>query len=145
MAALLGGTGAVVGVVSYQGVPELLGSEFLRVRFPNVVFFLLMVFGVGFGAGLFGHFLFVHVLGGPVRRRAVAVGSFCGLLVALKGWIIARLFDGIFFPLHPFPGMEALMGVWLRNALIAGPVTGLGVALLVAGHLERLAVDRVGS
>jgi hypothetical protein len=142
LACLLGGSGAIVGVLGYQAIPDLIRFDFLVIEYPNAVYFLLMVFAVGGAGGLIGHWAFLRVARGPIEGRALFVGGFIGLAIAIAGWTLTFVFEGVFFPFRPFEGMSRILKSWLPNALMAGPIGGILAASMVVRRLRRITGKR---
>lgn len=140
MASLLGGFGTVVGLFIYQGIPDLIRLDFLRIRIANFSLFLVMIFLVGMAGGYGGHRMFM-VTGGTFRKRAIVVGGLTGLAIAAAGWTITFYFRDVLFPFRLFEGVERLLFSYLRNALIAGPTGGILVSLWVARWLRQRGIS----
>ncbi len=136
LASLLGGFGTVVGLFIYQGIPDLIRFDFLRIRFPNFFLFLLTIFLVGAVGGYVGHRVFV-VMKGSFRTRAIVVGGLIGVVIAACGWALTFFLRAWLLPFREFEGFEGLMFSYLRNALIAGPLGGILVSLAVARWLRK--------
>jgi hypothetical protein len=136
LASLLGGGGAVIGLVLYQAIPELVRHPVLRLRIGNAVVFLLMVFAVGAVGGRLGHWFFLQ-LNSPLRHRGIVVGTITGLAISLAGWTIAFVLRTSLFPFVTFDGFEELMKSWLLPAMIAGPIGGVLVSLSIVRWLHR--------
>lgn len=140
MASLLGGFGTVVGLLIYQGVPDLIRRDFLRIRVGNFFLFLAVIFLLGMAGGYGGHRMFL-VTAGTFRKRAIVVGGLTGLAIAAVGWTITFFFRDVLFPFRLFEGVERLLFSYLRNALIAGPVGGILVSLWVARWLHKRGIS----
>ena len=140
MASLLGGFGTVVGLFIYQGIPDLIRLDFLRIRLANFSLFLAMIFLVGMAGGYAGHRMFI-VTRGTFRNRAIVVGGLTGLAIAVLGWTLTFYFRDYLFPFRLFPGVESLLFSYLRNALVAGPVGGIIVSLSVARWLRKRGIS----
>lgn len=138
LAALLGGAGTVVGVLIYQALPDLLRHRFLQFRWPNAVWFLATIFLIGALGGRLGHYLFLNVASGPIEGRAMTVGAAIGFGIALVGWTITSVFREMLFPLEPYEEAQELMGQWLLNALLAGPIGGVLASYLVVRRLRKI-------
>lgn len=136
LAGLLGGSGTVLGLIGYQGIPELLLSDFREIRLPNFIYFLLVIFLVGFFSGYIGHLFYIR-LRRSLIERAFIVGVTAGLAIALIGWLLTYSFRGVLFPFELFDGVEQRFFIYLRNALVAGPVGGTLVSLMVSSRLRR--------
>ena len=136
LAGLLGGFGTVLGLAGYQGAPEVISYEFIRIRLPNFVYFLIVIFVVGFLCGFIGHLVYLR-LRRTLLQRALIVGLSTGLAIALIGWTLTYVFRDVLFPFEVFDGFEERFLVYLRNAVVAGPVGGLLVSLAVSSWLRR--------
>lgn len=132
LAALLGGAGTVIAILIYQAIPDLIRFPHLSVRLPNAVYFVLVISAVGAIAGRAGHWMFVKMTKFPIRRRALLTGIVIGTSIALVGWLLTYLFRDTLFPLSPVGEASRLMPIWLRNALIAGPVIAVLISLVIA-------------
>lgn len=140
LASLLGGGGSVIGLILYQAIPELVRHPELRVRVGNALVFLLTVFAVGAVGGRLGHWFFLQ-LNSPLRHRGIVVGTITGLAISLAGWTITFVLRASLFPFVPFKGYEELMKSWLLPAMIAGPIGGVFVSLLIVRWLNRRPID----
>lgn len=136
LAGLLGAFGTVLGLMGYQGAPEILSYEFIRIRLPNFVYFLVVIFLVGFVCGFIGHVFYLR-LRRSLLMRGLIVGGSTGLAIALIGWTLTYLFRDALFPFELFDGLQERFFVYLRNALVAGPTGGLLVSLSVSSLLRR--------
>lgn len=132
LATLLGGAGTVFSILIYQAIPDLIRFEHLSVRLPNAIYFVLGMFAVGALSGRAGHRMFVRMTRFPLRTRALITGIVIGTSIALVGWFLTYLFRDALFPLSPVGEASRFMTVWLRNALIAGPVIAVLISLLIA-------------
>lgn len=136
LAGLLGGFGTVLGLMGYQGAPEILTYEFVRIRLPNFVYFVIVIFVVGFVCGFIGHLFYLR-LRRTLLQRALVIGVSTGLAIAFIGWTLTYVFRDVLFPFEAFDGFEERFAVYLRNALVAGPTGGLLVSLTVSSWLRR--------
>jgi hypothetical protein len=136
LAGLLGGFGTILGLMVYQGAPEIIRYDFITIRLPNFVYFLIAIFIVGFLCGFIGHLLYLRLKRALVER-ALIVGSSTGLAIALIGWTVTYLFQEILFPFELFDGVHARFFVYLRNALVAGPTGGVLVSLMMSRWIRR--------
>ena len=136
LAGLLGGFGTILGLMGYEGVPEMIRYEYIKIRLPNFVYFVLSIFLIGFVCGFVGHLFYVR-LRRTLLQRALIVGLSTGLLIALIGWAVTYTFRDALFPFEIFDGLQDRFYVYLRNALVAGPVGGLLVSLTVSSRLRR--------
>lgn len=137
---MLGGFGTVAGLFIYQGIPDLIRRDFLRIRVGNFFLFLAVTFLMGMAGGYGGHRMFL-VTRGPFRKRAIVVGGLTGLAIAAFGWTITFYFRDALFPFRLFEGVEGLLFSYLRNALIAGPIGGILVSLWVARWLRKRGIS----
>lgn len=138
LAGVLGGAGTLGAILIYQAIPDLVRFEHLTIRLAHALGFAAIVFGVGFAGGFLGHLMFVRMTGWPMVARGVLVGAVVGLGIAGVGWSVTYTLRDLLFPFRPFDEMDDLMMAWLRNALVAGPVVGVVVALAVVRHLRSV-------
>lgn len=138
LASLLGGVGTVVGVIAYQGIPDLLRFDHLAIRLPNAIWFTVTVFLIGAAGGRIGHALFIETDGVAIEVRALAVGAAIGFAIALTGWTATKLVPGVLVPLAPLAQADANLSRWLPTALVAGPAGGIVASLAVVRHLRAL-------
>ena len=136
LAGLLGGFGTVLGLMGYQGAPEILRYEFVEIRLPNFVYFLVVIFFVGFVGGFIGHLFYLR-LRRTLLQRALIVGLSTGFAIALIGWTLTYVFSDVLFPFEAFDRFEQRFAIYLRNALVAGPTGGLLVSLTVSSWLRK--------
>lgn len=126
----------MLGLIAYQGIPDLIRFDFIRIRLPNFIYFLIVIFLTGFFCGYFGHLLYIR-LNRSLLERALIVGISTGLAIALFGWMLTYSYSEALFPFELFKGLDQRFVDYLRNALIAGPVGGTLVSLAVSGWLHR--------
>lgn len=135
LASLIGAIGTLVGVLSIQVLPEML-KEDLRPKNPQALLFLVMLVAVGGLGGFVGHWAFLHIAKGDLKKRALLVGGVVGLVIGATTWSLTYLLFDLIFPFHPVRGARrGLIDRSLTNALLAGPLGGVLVALVVARRL----------
>ncbi|MDQ4142700.1 MAG: hypothetical protein M3198_02990 [Actinomycetota bacterium] len=135
MASAVGGMGTLAGV-GLAGVREMRRTDFLRLKYPQALWFGLMITAVGTLGGAAGHYLLVRVARGPMARRAVVWGAPVGLLTALAAWALTFYKREFLSPFEPGPQVDRVLRAKLKSACLAGPATGTLVSLLVIEVLK---------
>jgi hypothetical protein len=141
MASAVGGIGTLVGV-GLAGISEMTRNDFLRLRYPQALWFALTTAAVGTVGGGVGHFLVVRVAEGPMQERAIRCGGLVGLATALGAWALTFYGRKELSPFEPGPRVDRVLRNSLKVACVAGPVAGVGVSLLVVEALKSVFYPR---
>ena len=111
---------------------------FLRLRHPGTLWFALMTAAVGAAGGGVGHFLVVRMAKGPMEKRALSCGGSVGFVTALCVWALTFYGREVLSPFEPSPQVNVVIRDAGKIALLAGPVGGISVSLLVVDVLKRV-------
>jgi hypothetical protein len=137
MASAVGGAGTVLGV-GLVGIYEMKRHAFLRLRYPQTLWFALMTAVVGTAGGGVGHFLVVRVAKGPMEKRALICGGSVGFVTALCAWAVTFYGREVLSPFESSPQVDVVIRDAGKIAVLAGPVGGITASLLVVDVLKRV-------
>jgi hypothetical protein len=137
MASAVGGAGTLVGV-GLAGAYEMNRHRLLRLRYPNVLWFALMIAAMGTAGGGVGHYLVVRAAQGSMEKRALSCGGSVGFVTALGAWALTFYGQRVLSPFKLNPQADRVIRDALKIACFAGPVAGISVSLLVLEVLKRL-------